>query len=480
MLYTLTYPREKYNEYEIDKQLVLKLILKHQSMIVPKLLRNKRYYDGAHDILEKKRTEEDAPNNRVVCNHAKDISDTASGYFMGSPLTFNCGESEKEKIALDALTTAFDGANTDDADSDNSVNISIYGVAYEYIFTAQEEARLEIRSLDPENTFVVYDDSIERKKLFGVYYRTEKNDADGQFVYIATVATENLLYTFRLSGTGDVPIPLTEEPEQHNKGFVPIIEYKNNKDNIGDFEQQISLIDAYNTLMSDRVNDKEQFIDAILAVYGTILGDDDAESKKAMEDLQKRKLLELPIDAKAEYLTRTLDEAGVETLRNAIKEDIYTFSHVPNLTDEKFAGNSSGVAMEYKLLGLEMITKVKERYYKKGLRERIKIFCHFLGLKQVAIDPDSIIPVFSRSLPKNLTELAEIVNSLKGTVSVKTLLQLLPFVESPEDEVKAVKEENEENAERQKKLFGNDPNNPPEDTQEQHSGDGKGEKVDEE
>lgn len=32
----------------------------------------------------------------------------------------------------------------------------------------------------------------------------------------------------------------------------------------GDFEQVVSIIDAYNIVMSDRVNDKEQFVDAIL------------------------------------------------------------------------------------------------------------------------------------------------------------------------------------------------------------------------
>uniref|UniRef100_UPI000A0FE9C7 terminase small subunit n=1 Tax=Streptococcus pneumoniae TaxID=1313 RepID=UPI000A0FE9C7 len=65
----------------------------------------------------------------------------------------------------------------------------------------------------------------------------------------------------------------------------------------------------------------------------------------------------------------------------ALKEDIYTFSHVPNLTDENFAGNTSGVAMEFKLMGLEMITKTKEANYKRGLRQRIAIFAHYLGHK---------------------------------------------------------------------------------------------------
>lgn len=476
MLYTLTYPRNVYDERNLNKALILKLIIKHHSIIATKLLRNKRYYDGAHDILNKKR-KENAPNATVVCNHAKDIADTSSGYFMGNAITYNYCEEQTD--AIDRLTTAFDIANVDDTDSDNSINMAIYGVAYEYVFAKEGEAELLVRSLDPEFTFVVYDDSIEQKELFAVYYRPEKDDSTDRVRYYATVVTENLLYAFCLAGDGNTYIPLTEEPVVHNMGSIPIIEYKNNKDNIGDFEQQISLIDAYNTLMSDRVNDKEQFIDALLVIYGTILGDSAEEAEEAKEKLREMKLLELPSDAKAEYLTRTLDEVGVETLRKALKEDIYTFSHVPNLTDENFVGNSSGVAMEYKLLGLEMITKIKERYYKKGLRKRIAIFCHFLGLKQIMINPNSVMPVFSRALPKNLLELSQLISNLKGSVSEKTLLQLLPFVESPEEEIEAVKTQNEENVRLQREMFGNEPNNPPEDKQGELSEDDKEEEVDE-
>lgn len=470
MLYTLTYPRSNYDEKRLDKQLILKLIIKHHSIIAPKMFKNKRYYDGEHEIKNKKRKTEGAPNTKAVCNHAKDISDTASGYFMGNPLTYNCGGSEEEKKALDRLTTEFDNAELDDVDSDHALNMSIYGISYEYIYVKESETELAARALDPEFTFIVYDDSIEQKELFGVYYRIEKDDSTDKINYVATVATENLLYEFYLSenkdGKAESTEQETEESTEHHMGQLPIVCYKNNKYDIGDFEQQIDLIDAYNTLMSDRVNDKEQFIDAILVIYGAILGDDTEETTEAKKKLKELGLLELPMDAKAEFLARSLDETSVETLRKAIKEDIYTFSHVPNLTDEHFVGNSSGVAMEYKLLGLEMITKIKERYYRKGLRKRIAIFCHFLGLKNVTINAKSIIPVFSRALPKNLVELGQIVANLKGSVSMKTLLQLLPFVESPEDEVKAVKAENEENAKRQKEMFGNEPNLPPEEDEE--------------
>ena len=62
-----------------------------------------------------------------------------------------------------------------------------------------------------------------------------------------------------------------------------------------------------------------------------MLGDDTDETSEAMKILKENGLLELPPDARAEYISRTFDENGMETLRKAIKEDIYTFSHVPNL-----------------------------------------------------------------------------------------------------------------------------------------------------
>lgn len=84
-----------------------------------------------------------------------------------------------------------------------------------------------------------------------------------------------------------------------------------------------------------------------------------------MKHLKKRKVLEVPDGAKAEYLTRTFDETGVEVLKKAIEQDIHKFSHIPCMTDESFGGNVSGVAMEFKVLGMENITKIKTRYYKR-------------------------------------------------------------------------------------------------------------------
>lgn len=114
----------------------------------------KNYYEGKHKILDEDR------ENRLVCNHAKDIADTASSYFISNPVSY------KSPDDIAALTDALEHAGADEVDGDNGLDLSVYGRAYEYIYTKQGETELTIKNLPPENTFMVYDDTIEQNELF--------------------------------------------------------------------------------------------------------------------------------------------------------------------------------------------------------------------------------------------------------------------------------------------------------------------------
>ncbi len=468
-MYTFTYPAEDYDELNIDKQKIRKLINKHKNLAT-KFEENMKYYKGKQAILNRPK-EGDAPNNKLVCNHAKDISDTASSYFIGEPISY---KSDKD---ISLLTDTLEEAGADEVDGDNGLDLSIYGISYDYIYAKEGKTDLAIKNLPPTNTFIVRDDSIEEKELFAVYYYEQKDDTDEtKKKYTATVLTEKYKYVLNIDDS-DNEQGVVEGPEPHFMGEIPITEYWNNKLGIGDFELQIPLIDAYNVIMSDRVNDKEQFIDSILAIYGALLSDEDYEvdenengdgegTGKAMKKLQRDKLLELPEGTKAEYLTHTFDEAGIELLRKAIEQDIHKFSHIPCMSDESFGGNVSGVAMEFKLLGMENITKIKTRYYKKGIRKRLRIFSNWLSKKGKSVDIAGIKPVFTRCMPKNLLEISQWVSNLWGKVSMKTLLSQIPFVDNVDAEIEAVKEEAEENAKRQQSIFGSDPNTPLEDDED--------------
>ena len=395
-MYTYTMPRDAWDESNPDKRAIYTLIMKHRRE-AEKLRVLMQYYGGEHkNLAEQIRDHKILSENRknkLVCNHAKDISDTASAYFIGNPISY------KSDTDIADLTDLLEAAGADEADGDNGLDLSIYGRCYEYIYPKEDKTILAVKNLSPENTFMVYDDTIEQGELFAVYYYIRKDDTDKRDItYVATVLTPNFKWVLNIEAI-DTPQALLEEPEPHYLREIPIIEYLNNKLAIGDYELQIPLIDAYNALMSDRIADKEQFIDSILAIYGALLGDPDAvdeDGNTAKDKIKKDKLLELPADSKAEYLTRTFDETGVEILKKAIEQDIHKFSHIPCMTDESFGGNVSGVAMEFKLLGLENITKIKTRYYKKGLRKRLRIFAGWLYTsrhqvrKTVPLLPESV------------------------------------------------------------------------------------------
>ena len=280
-MHVFTMPAAEWDELNIDKQAVRHLIMKHRSHVTD-LAKLKAYYEGQHKILT-----DSERQNKLVCNHAKDISDTATSYFIGNPVSY------KSKGDITDLTDALELAGADEADGDNGLDLSIYGRAYEYIYTKQDATDLQIKNLEPENTFMVYDDSIEQNELFAVYYYAKVDSRDKRnTVYVATILTENYRYVANIEDI-EGPQGILDGPEAHFKGEVPVIEYLNNKLAIGDYELQIPLIDAYNALMSDRITDKEQFIDAILAIYGTLLSDEDAEEEGDGEGIQELSLIHI-------------------------------------------------------------------------------------------------------------------------------------------------------------------------------------------
>ncbi|HEU9850713.1 TPA: phage portal protein, partial [Streptococcus pneumoniae] len=118
----LTYPRDGYDEGSLKKDLIYKLITIHNTES-SRLKNLKSYYMGDHAILNHKRRNVNAPNYKTVANHAKDIADTATGYFMGNPIKYN----NTADGDIDELLTAFDGAEIDQVDAQNALNMAIYG-----------------------------------------------------------------------------------------------------------------------------------------------------------------------------------------------------------------------------------------------------------------------------------------------------------------------------------------------------------------
>jgi len=391
-----------------DADMVESCIREHLSGL-GRLEKLRAYYDGRHAIDTRVRSA-GLPNLRMTHAFPRYISTMAAGYLIGNPVRYECAEIEE----LENLMLEYRRGAIDSVDAELARNASIYGKAVELIY-ADEKARPCSTALDPRDAFVVYEDSVEQRPMMGVYlmpWRMCDGRLKGYFVYLYT-STHILRY--RVKSLTDPRLGSPEDMREHFFGCVPMIEYWNGEDEKGDFEDVVSLIDAYDLLQSDRMNDKQQFVDALLILYGCTLQTDEL-GRSPGRQLREDKALSLPdSDARAEWLCKQLSESDTEVLKNAIKADIHKMSLVPDLTDEHFAGNSSGVAMRYKLLGLEQLTRIKERWFREALRLRLHAYCRFMLCRGVsAPDPESVRMIFTRSLPVNELETAQTLSALTG------------------------------------------------------------------
>ena len=226
---------------------------------------------------------------------------------------------------------------------------------------------------------------------------------------------------------------LVEERPHYFKD-VPFVEFINNEYRQSSFEPVMGLIDGLEKLASDEVNTFEQFCDCYMILKNVVAEPEDIKAMK-----QNRVLL-LDENSDASYLTKQVNIEQITSLKNEFVENIHKISCVPDMSDENFANNASGVAIRYKIVAFENQTAKKERKFKKGLQRRIELINNILSITGKAYLDTQII--FTRNLPVNELEIAQEVNMLRGLVSNKTLLSQLPFVDDVETELEQLQEDN--------------------------------------
>lgn len=418
-----------FRAHELKLDEVYAHIYTHRMTHVPRYVRLKNYYDGRHDVLNRSMSDITKPNNRLVNNFPDYIVNQAAAYFMGTPVSY---ASQNDKL-MEYIQTIFDYNDEHDINSQHAENLGIYGVSYELHYINKEDEVVDMRFavVSPQEMFVVYNYDLTPQPLYAVRYY-EIPDTFGS--YSVEIYDNTFVSYYVLSGQ---EWQLTVQLE-HFYSDVPVIEVINNNDRVGDFEKVLTLIDAYNILQSDSLNDFEYFSDAYLFLKGAIL-----EPEEALNMKENRLINVMDSDADASFLVKNLQDEALENLKTRLVDDIHKFSSVPNLTDEQFSSNLSGVAIKYKLMGLENIAGKKERRFKTALHRRIELLTNLLYIRGLVPKSNyfDVQMTFRRTLPANVVEEVSIVKDLVDVVSTETLLGMLPFVDDPVLELDRIKEE---------------------------------------
>ncbi len=418
---------------EISRTIIQDCIKMHRADI-PRLQKLYDYYLSKNEVKATPKYAEKINNN--IAGY---IVRTVNSYFVGNPVRYTVDEG----IDIDPIVELYKRQDKSALDKSIGKDCSIFGKAYELAYMSDEINPMpKTCKLSPLNTFVVFDTSAEPRSLFAVSFLRLSRD----FV-ITKVYTDTEIITYE--GEGDILIDAEVERVLHYFGRVPVTLYQNNEEEMGDFENVLSDIDAYNRLKTNRLDDVEKFIQSVLKLIGTDLGNTDEEAEANARRIRNLQVIELPEGGDANFLTNTLDQTQIQTFANSIKEDIHMYSFVPNLSDENFASNSSGVAMKYKLLGLEQLVQDKELSFVKGLKRRLKLYRTALIAKATIKDfeIEDVQIMFNRNLPSNDLEIAQIIQLLisTGAVTKQTLISQLSFIQDPELEVANAEKNNIDN-----------------------------------
>ena len=396
----------------------------------PKLEKYKNYYDGIQAILNKSYVDASKPCNHSVINYCKNIADSYCGY-LATPGYISYRSNNDIKDIMNILR--YNDYQAEDAEL--LQDALIYGVAAELMYF-DNLGQTRFKLISPISCFGIYDDSLTGDLLYFVrfYKASQWDDTDLFYVDVYSDFTIKHYQTHGLGGN----LELIEE-EPHYFGQVPanILVMPDEK---SIFDCILTLQDSVNELVSAEIDDYSAFCDAYLALIGV---DAEIEDIAAMKE---NRVIILPEGASASWITKNASDAQVENILKRLHESIYRIAQCPDFSSESFVGGvSSGIAIQYRLTGMETKAGKIEAIMKKALQRRVEIICSIASLKLGEDVYRDIEISFKRNIPADTAATIQLINSLKGTVSDATLLGQLDFITDVNAELEAVKAQKEEN-----------------------------------
>ena len=321
-----------------------------------------------------------------------------------------------------------------------ALDASIFGRAFEYHFRDKDGAD-RVVSISPLEMFVVRDLTVEQNIILAVHLPVFADKVN------MTVYTKDQVITFKPFSVGSVKLAV-DTITKHEYKDVPVVEWWNNRYRMGDFESEIPLIDAYDAGQSDTANYMSDLNDAMLVIKGDLdaIGAS-ADSVAKMKDANTL-LLQTGISANGQqtsadagYIYKQYDVNGTEAYKNRLANDIHRFSRIPNLEDDRFNATSSGIALLYKMIGLEQVRKDKETFFTKALRRRYELISNIhKAINKPLIEANKLTFTFHPNIPQDVWNEIKAYIEAGGVVSQETLMNNASFTDYKTEQSRILKE----------------------------------------
>ena len=376
-----------------------------------------RYYRGDQPILNREKDTRPEINNKVVENRANEIVSFKVGYLMGEPVQY-VSRGDDEGIAKSVMRLNDYVLSEDKPAKDKELAdwFHICGTSYRMILpddmadVEEDEAPFEIFTLDPRFCFVVYSTALGNPPVMGVKYILKE---DGTLVFSCYTRD----HYYEVNNTWAV---LHSEPQYLG---IPIIEYPANKARLGAFEIVIPLLDAINTVESNRLDGVEQFVQALMLFHNV---DISSEEFGKLKELGAIKFKDIDAQTKAEiqYLTSEMNQAQTQTLVDSMYNTVLTICGMPNRNGGSSTSDTgSAVIMRDGWSAAEARAKDSELMFKRSEKEFLKLLlriCRDLG--DLSLKLSGLEIRFTRRNYENITEKANVLTMMLSNPKIAPVL----------------------------------------------------------
>lgn len=289
-------------------------------------------YRGKQAVLQRSKAVRSEINNKLLVNHANEIVSFKVSYLLSEPIVYVSRGVDSSSGNVARLNEMMYLNNKAARDKEIADDFSICGQAYRialpnkaYEAGRDDEPPFVVHTLDPRNTYVVYSNALGQPPVCAVTYAAQ---ATSLAAPDAGIAYGNVYGVYTSSHYYEIRNGRIARSEPHGLGMIPIVEYVNNNARLGAFEVVETLLDAINTLASNRVDATEQAVQALTVFYNCDISSDDFDQLRRKGAL-KIKSVE-GMESKVEMLSMLFNQADQQVQMDALYDEVLRITGMPS------------------------------------------------------------------------------------------------------------------------------------------------------
>lgn len=398
------------------------------------------YYNCKQSVPELEKLRQDGrEKSNLHTPWVQYIVNMHTGFLSTKDINYTLNDETASREPLNEFKKVYDYNNLNTLDTEHLMNDLLFGESVE-IHSFDKDYNINITHTNPANWTFIYDEF--EQIVFAIYrvtlppYTYYKNEIltdylDLYYIYDNQNITEYVGYVDQISFVKETP---------HNYGRLPIVKFWTCKDFQSFFSDALlHEIDNFDITRSTMCDDIKYTIDSPLVIKGFNLDDllktNAAGNTTVMEKLKELNIWPLGKEQEVSKIDSIMDVAKIKFDLEESRRAIHTAGCVPDLTDIFNANGASqtisGIAL--KILYHSIIEKSAEfvSYFEIGLNNRIALINRVWELQGKPKLENYNIKI-ERNIPMNNIEMLQYLGNMKGIISIRDMLSMVPDIENPQ------------------------------------------------